>query len=127
MVVLGNIQHPITNSKIFGQNTKKLTTAINHNSLTPKPAPVFVLCERCYWCATYLDTNRLSKGEGVDEDNNKVCPRCDAIDSLSRLPILSNESFNFNHTDKQGVLSTFILVKTKVPSIFLQEMVRSVL
>jgi hypothetical protein len=72
-----------------------------------KWTPVFILCERCYWCATYLDTNRLLKEKRVDYDNNKICPRCDTIDSLSSLPILSNESFTFDYTVKREIVLQF--------------------
>lgn len=63
-------------------------------------APVFVLCERCYWSATFLDKYKLRE-EGVDDDNNK-CPYCDA-EGLSSLPIMTNESFTFNYTVKRGI------------------------
>jgi hypothetical protein len=70
------------------------------SSLSP---PIFVLCERCYWSATYFDKTRVPK------DNN--CPECirsndnndnDDIE-LSSFPILSNESFTFHYSDKTGV------------------------
>jgi hypothetical protein len=64
--------------------------------------PEFILCERCYWCATYLDNNRALE-EGLDDDKSKICPQCDAIDCLTSLPILFNESFTFNYTVKRGI------------------------
>jgi hypothetical protein len=100
MVVLEEMKYSTIDSKHPDQYLKKLSQT-NHNS------PVFVLCERCYWCATYFDTNRLLKEEEVDDDNNKVCPRCDAIDSLSSLPIAANESFIFNYTVKRGIVLQF--------------------
>ena len=57
--------------------------------------PIFVLCERCYWCATYLDKNRLLR------DN--TCSQCQTVDKFSSFPILPNESFTFNYNDKRGV------------------------
>ena len=106
MVVLENVKHSMTDSKNAEQNTRKPS---NTNRDTPilQSAPVFVLCERCYWCATYLDSNRLLKEEGVDDDNSKICPRCDSIDLLSSLPILSNESFTFNYKTKRGIVLQF--------------------
>ncbi|CAN5178630.1 hypothetical protein BH18THE2_BH18THE2_14520 [soil metagenome] len=80
------------------QYTKKSPIRDNDGSRL-QSAPEFILCERCYWCATYLDKNRLL--DGVDD--GKICPRCDAIDSLTSLPILSNESFTFNYTLKRGI------------------------
>lgn len=69
--------------------------------------PVFILCGRCHWCPTYLDTNRILQEYKVDDDNNKICPRCDTIDSLSSLPILSNESFTFDYSIKRGIVLQF--------------------
>ena|SRR5919197_533791 len=103
MVVLENVTHSIANSKHAKQNTKR---PCNTNSIL-KSASVFVLCERCYWCATYLDTNRLIMEEGVDGDNSKICPRCDCIDCLSSLPILPDESFSFNYRIKRGMVLKF--------------------
>ena len=57
--------------------------------------PIFVLCERCYWCATYLDKTRLPR------DN--TCSQCSTVDKFSSFPILPNESFTFNYNDKRGV------------------------
>lgn len=67
-----------------------------------KSAPVFVLCEICYWSATFLDKYRLRKEEGVD-DESKKCPSCNAADGLSSLPITTNELFTFNYTAKRGI------------------------
>ena len=66
-------------------------------SLSP---PIFVLCERCHWSATYFDKTKVPK------DNN--CPECnDNNDNdnteLTSFPILSNESFTFHYSDKTGV------------------------
>jgi hypothetical protein len=106
MVILEKVKHSMTDSKHAGQDLKELFHT-NHDNPIPKAIPVFVLCERCYWCATYFDTNRLLKEEEVDDDNNKVCPRCDTIDSLSSLPIAANESFKFSYTVKRGIVLQF--------------------
>ena len=66
-----------------------------------KSTPVFVLCEKCYWSVTFLDYYRLRE-EGVG-DHGKKCPRCESIDSLSSLPIMTNETFTFNYTVKRGI------------------------
>ncbi len=70
------------------------------SSLSP---PIFVLCERCYWSATYFDNTRVPKGKNCPEcirsnDNNDN----DDIE-LSSFPILSNESFTFQYSGKRGV------------------------
>jgi hypothetical protein len=56
--------------------------------------PVFVLCESCHWCATYLDKAKLPL------DNE--CPQCSS-DMLSSFPILSTEAFTFDYTETRGV------------------------
>jgi phage FluMu protein Com len=57
--------------------------------------PIFVLCDRCYWCATFLNKARISR------DN--LCPECATLNKFSSFPILPNESFTFEYTDKRGV------------------------
>ena len=57
--------------------------------------PIFVLCERCYWCATYLNKTRLPIGD--------ACSQCSTVDEFSSFPILSNESFTFDYNRKRGV------------------------
>ena len=64
-------------------------------------SPVFVLCDTCYWCATYFDKTRIPT-------ENK-CPQCNAINNnnnnneFSSFPIMPNESFTFDYNDKRGV------------------------
>lgn len=55
--------------------------------------PVFVLCESCHWCATFLDKTRLPSNE---------CPHCSS-DMLSSFPILPTEAFTFDYSEKRGV------------------------
>jgi hypothetical protein len=62
----------------------------------PSSPPIFILCDRCYWCATYLDKTR------TPTDN--TCPKCNSNNNeLSSFPILSNESFTFDYNDIHGV------------------------
>jgi len=56
--------------------------------------PVFLLCESCHWCATYLDKARLPL------DNQ--CPYCSS-DMLSSFPILTTEAFTFDYNETRGV------------------------
>jgi hypothetical protein len=59
-------------------------------------SPVFVLCDTCYWCATYFDKTRTPR-------ENK-CTQCNANNNeLSSFPIMPNESFIFDYNDKRGV------------------------
>ena len=60
------------------------------------PQPIFILCDSCYWCATYFDKTRLPMGN--------ICPQCNANNNeLTSFPIMSNESFTFDYNDKHGV------------------------
>jgi hypothetical protein len=107
MVVLENERRSITSSNCVERSVGKSSNLKHdHVGLIPQSAPVFIICKRCHWCATYLDTNRIQE-EKVDDDNNKICPRCDTIDSLSTLPILSNESFTFDYSVKRGIVLQF--------------------
>ena len=86
---------------------KSTTSLNNHDSQSliaktyndytkPSSSPVFILCDRCYWCATYFNNIRISV------DNN--CPQCNAnSNELTSFPIASNESFTFVYNDKRGV------------------------
>ena len=89
--------------------SKEGTSLINHDSpglivKTPDhlpSQPIFVLCDSCYWCATYVDNNR------VPRENR--CPQCNANNNeLTSLPIMSNESFAFDYNDKRGVELEFM-------------------
>jgi len=62
---------------------------------TPLPS-IFVLCDKCYWCATYLDKSRLP--------SDNICLGCNSNNNeLTSFPILPNESLTFNYNDKRGV------------------------
>lgn len=72
-----------------------IITTFWHNPWLPKPASlpgIFILCESCYWCATYLDKTRV-----IDK-----CPMCSAP-ALSSFPIMPDESFTFSYDVKHGV------------------------
>jgi hypothetical protein len=108
MVVLENESRSITSSNYPERSVGKISNVKHdHVNHIPHLAPVFIICERCHWCATYFDTNRILQEEKVDDDNNKICPRCDTIDSLSSLPILLNESFTFDYSIKRGIVLQF--------------------
>lgn len=58
---------------------------------------IFILCETCYWCATYFHKSRLPR---------RTCPQCLATE-LSSFPILPDETFRFDYNAKQGVALEF--------------------
>jgi hypothetical protein len=57
--------------------------------------PIFILCDTCYWCATYLDKTRIP--------SENMCPTCNANNNgeLTSFSIVSNELFTFDHNDKR--------------------------
>ncbi|HEX2014640.1 MAG TPA: hypothetical protein VLA68_05365 [Nitrososphaera sp.] len=59
---------------------------------TASAPSIFLLCESCFWCATYLDKTRL-----VDK-----CPVC-STSILSSFPIMPDESFTFSYDMKHGI------------------------
>jgi hypothetical protein len=62
----------------------------------PVKSPVFILCDRCYWCATYFSNTR------TPIENN--CPQCNAnSNQLTSFHIVPNESFIFEYNYKRGV------------------------
>jgi predicted Zn-ribbon and HTH transcriptional regulator len=83
--------------------SKETTSLINYDSSSliaktrhRSSPPIFILRDNCYWCATYLDKTRIP-GENR-------CPQCDMNNNeLTSFPIMSNESFTFDHSDKRGV------------------------
>jgi predicted Zn-ribbon and HTH transcriptional regulator len=84
---------------------KSEASLINHDSqslianthdddhIRPSTPPVFILYDRCYWCATYFNDTRIPM------DNN--CPQCNAnSNQLTSFPIAPNESSTYN--EKRG-------------------------
>jgi hypothetical protein len=85
--------------------SKEGTSLINYDSPTliaktrdhiKSSPPIFILCDSCYWCATYFDKTRTPV--------NNVCPQCGTNNNeLTSFPIMSNEAFTFDYNDKHGV------------------------
>jgi hypothetical protein len=64
---------------------------------------IFILCEICHWCATYLDKSRVPYDK---------CPICGNT-SISTFPILPNEEFTFDYNEKRGIELEFGFRKNK--------------
>jgi hypothetical protein len=85
--------------------SKEGTSLINYDSPTliaktrdhiKSSPPIFILCDSCYWCATYFDKTRTPV--------NNICPQCGTNNNeLTSFPIMSNEAFTFDYNDKHGV------------------------
>jgi hypothetical protein len=61
---------------------------------TKAKGAIFILCDTCHWSATYFSQNMLPA-----EDR---CPNCQNTE-LSSFPILPNESFILNYSEKRGL------------------------
>jgi len=59
---------------------------------------IFVLCDTCYWSATYFTKLMLPAEDG--------CPHCQNTE-LSSFPILPNQSFTSNYSEKIGIKLEF--------------------
>jgi hypothetical protein len=76
----------------------KSTSKIRNRSSLP---PISILCDQCYWYATYLDKTR------IPIDNS--CPKCNTDGTeLSSFPIMSDKSFTIDYNEKLGVELEFI-------------------
>jgi hypothetical protein len=65
--------------------------AKTHTPIKSSP-PIFILCDRYYWCATYFRSTRIL----IDNE----CPLCNAnSNELNNFPIKSNESFTFDYNE----------------------------
>ena len=88
---------PVPNYETF-LIAKKLTAGSIGGYPSLSLSPIFILCDACYWCATYLDKRR------TPIDN--CCPQCNnnnnELTSFSILP--SNESFTFFDYNNKYVL-----------------------
>ncbi len=92
----GNLEVPIsTPGRIYVRKRKE----------NPKHREtIFILCDTCFWCATYFGNFMVPA-----EDR---CPSCLETE-LSSFPILPDESFSFDHTQKRGVELKFESTKKR--------------
>jgi hypothetical protein len=59
-------------------------------------SPIFILCDKCYWCATYVNKSRRPVGN--------ICPRCNIdTNELTSFPIVANELFSFDYNNKYEI------------------------
>jgi hypothetical protein len=71
-----------------------LASTNNETSRRAKEA-IFVLCDNCHWAATFIDKSRLN----LIENGCIVCEES----FLSSFPILDNESFTIDISERRGV------------------------
>jgi hypothetical protein len=70
-----------------------------HSDVNPKSKKrIFFLCEDCMWGVTSLDKSRLFAA--IEKDG--TCPVCHQ-DQLSSFPVISNDSFTYCYSEKNGI------------------------
>lgn len=74
-----------------------------HTKLLKKVQKVFLICESCFWCASFYDFY------GEDDTSNQYarCPAC-GTETVESLPISSDESYRFDYNPTTGVILEFL-------------------
>jgi hypothetical protein len=81
-----------------------LTSVDNEANKRAKEA-IFVLCETCYWAATFINKSKLN----IIENGCIMCNES----LVSSFPILDNESFTFDYSERRGVELNFGVRRNK--------------
>jgi hypothetical protein len=81
-----------------------LTSVDNEANKRAKEA-IFVLCETCYWTATFINKSKLN----IIENGCIMCNES----LVSSFPILDNESFTFDYSEPRGVELNFGVRRNK--------------
>lgn len=80
-------------------STSNVLTSTNDETNRKATEAIFVLCDNCHWAATFIDKSRLNLIENG-------CVMCEES-LVSSFPILDNESFTFEITERRGVELNF--------------------
>ena len=72
----------------------------NENGLTSRK--YFMICQTCFWCASYIDIDMGDMGELP----YKVCPTCNHA-AIELLPLSDGEHYHFEYTATRGVVLQF--------------------
>ena len=68
-------------TSLINYDSSSLIAKTPDRSSSSSSSPIFILCDSCYWCATYFDKTR------IPEENR--CPQCDANNKeLTSFPIM---------------------------------------
>ena len=80
-------------------STSNVLASTNNETNRRAKEAIFVLCDNCYWAATFIDKSRLDAIENG-------CILCEES-LVSSFPILDNESFTLEITERRGVEMNF--------------------
>lgn len=85
------------------QQTSKLSSSIKENDKIPKRTSqvYFVICNSCYWCATYFGIDVL---ESISASSSRVldCHVCNSRNT-EIIPISANEPFRIEYSLTRGM------------------------
>jgi hypothetical protein len=89
------------------QTTKLSSNAIdieseNNTILQPIDKIYFVICNSCYWCASYFGTDDLQSLSGSSSSHVLDCPICNSHNT-ELIPISNDESFRIEYTLTRGM------------------------
>ena len=88
------------------QTTKLSSNTIENNEiLRPIDKIYFVICNSCYWCATYFGIDEL---ESISESSSRVldCHICNSHNT-ELIPISTDESFRIEYNRTKGMEMEF--------------------
>jgi hypothetical protein len=80
-------------------------TSVNNEANKRAKEAIFVLCETCYWAATFINKSKLN----IIENGCIMCNES----LVSSFPILDNESFTFDYSERRGVELNFGVRRNK--------------
>jgi hypothetical protein len=63
----------------------------------------FLLCQSCFWCASYTSPFLYKR---MTKETITKCPSCNE-ENLESLPIAENEKYRFDYDTKRGVTMEF--------------------
>jgi len=69
----------------------------------------FMICHACFWCASCISPQILSKMVTVttkDSDSLIKCPSC-VEGTVESIPIAENEDYRFDYDAKRGLVMKF--------------------
>ena len=72
-------------TSLINHDSQSLITKTSDGHTEPSVPAVFILCDKCYWCATYFNNARMP--------TDNICPQRNLNNNeLTSFPIVSNES-----------------------------------
>jgi hypothetical protein len=90
------VRHNISYDLLL-KKTNRLNTKTNNETNT-NTCIYFVICNYCYWCASYL---------GIDNSNVHRCYACSSPDT-ELIPIGIDESFRIDYCRTRGIELEFL-------------------